>query len=49
MDCMGVAVTALGPDLSLLRTGSFTSVQIRAKTRTEHHHPHLVAFYSHFA
>lgn len=28
---------------------SFTPVQIRANTRTEPCHPHLVAFYSHFA
>lgn len=28
---------------------SFTPVQIKANTRAEHHHPHLVAFYSHFA
>lgn len=28
---------------------SFTPVQIRANTRTEPHHPHLVAFSSHFA
>lgn len=28
---------------------SSTPVQIKASTRAEHHHPHMVAFYSHFA